>query len=176
MPDPLTSQMSLMDLEITVLLRAGDPPVKSVADVLARAHALAREVVCSTKVMPHAIEALFRRIHQLEEQFFPGVHFSWDLPEGRVWDDDLLWSLGHSDTQTRTSRMGRPPLVRQGGDWTPQILKAEMDRRKLSQRQLGELFDPKLSDVAIFKWLKHGIPDSRQAQLTTIFKQLDLNE
>lgn len=63
---------------------------------------------------------------------------------------------------------GRPLKVRQGGDWTPLFLRAEMQKLGISEARLAEAMG--VSNSAVHKWATVAIPDRRQAQLTEVLR------
>jgi hypothetical protein len=52
------------------------------------------------------------------------------------------------------------------GPWTPQLLKAEMNRLQVTFEKLGSMMTPPCGRPSVYKWIQNGIPADRQEQIT----------
>lgn len=74
----------------------------------------------------------------------------------------------HSEKRKPGPPKGRPLKIRQGGDWTPQALKAELARLGLSEARLAGLIG--INQKSVNKWCRIAIPDERQEQISAVLK------
>lgn len=63
---------------------------------------------------------------------------------------------------------GRPLKIRSGGDWTPQALKAELARLRLSEVKLAKMLG--INAKSVNKWSRTAIPDDRQEEISIVLK------
>lgn len=86
---------------------------------------------------------------------------------------EFLISLIQNSLSSRLKRRpgppkGRPLKTRQGGDWTPLLLRVEMQRLRLSEARLAKAMG--VSSSAVHKWATLAIPDDRQDSLTAALR------
>ena len=89
---------------------------------------------------------------------------------------EFLYALIQNSLDARLKRRPGPPKgralkMRQGGDWTPMLLRAEMQRLKLSEARLAKAMG--VSSSAVHKWATLAIPDDRQDALTSTLRGVE---
>lgn len=89
---------------------------------------------------------------------------------------EFLISLIENSLTGRLKRRPGPPKgralkIRQGGDWTPMLLRVEMQRLGLSEARLAKAMG--VSSSAVHKWATLAIPDDRQDALTSALRTFE---
>lgn len=117
-----------------------------------------------------SMEALFQEEH-LEHISNSSEQLEKLAVEAGTTVKDLIFRGAEAVAEGRIKKKPGPPKGRRQksqseGPWTPQLLKAEMQRLQVTFEKLGSMMTPPCGRPSVYKWIQNGIPTDRQEQIT----------
>jgi hypothetical protein len=169
----LIDRMAYWDLTIDCLLKESTPLAEEVAEAIGQGRAIAREAVECVNP-PFETGGFLIKLHRLEYRFLGNITAARGGNPEQLFAEAMLAAAEMLDAAPKKRPgppKGRLSKIRYGGDWTPQLLKAELSRLDLSETRLAKLLG--INQKSVNKWCRNAIPDERQGQITEVLTQYE---